>query len=573
MKKEFLQIKNKEELASFLNISIKQLDYNAYNVDERYTSFSLPKRNGGVRNIQAPIPSLKEIQKILSLELCKLYKPKSQVHSFIKTRAIRTGAVKHINKRLVINIDLENFFPSINFGRVRGVFLKYPFNFSDEVANILAQLSCQDNKLPQGSPLSPVLSNLICRKLDNDLRKLCKKHKLHFTRYADDITFSTNLKKVSSRIINFDGDNQPMVGEDLSELISRNGFKVNVSKVSTRKRYEHQYVTGLVVNEKLNVKRKLLKEVRAMLYAYEKFGLKNAASEHFLKYSKRHRGKKDEALFLRIIEGKLLFISDIRGKNDSLYKSLLSKYQKLTSVNKLQEYLSYQENKILIYTEGNTDWMHLEMALQNLSKKHPRISSLQNSIEIVKYDPNYSVGDSKLKNILEGYLISPQKNPIIAIFDSDQLQKLGEFAPTAERRYNNFNNRVFTFYLPKPYHRKTTKNCIEHFYLDSDLKKADENGRRLFLSNEFSDKDGKLNEDNSIHCSLNPKKLREVETIIDNNVWNSDGQNLALSKKDFAIKIQRKSGDFKEVDFKSFRSIFQIIHDIIVDYQSQEHYV
>lgn len=119
-----------------------------------------------------------------------------------------------------MNIDLENFFESFHFGRVRGFFTKNKnFLLPSEVATVIAQLSCYEGKLPQGAPTSPIISNLICGILDYRLLKVAKKYKLNYTRYADDLTFSTNDKN----FLNL----QTKFHEEISKELIQAGFKIN----------------------------------------------------------------------------------------------------------------------------------------------------------------------------------------------------------------------------------------------------------------------------------------------------------------------------------------------------------
>lgn len=563
MKNDFTSLTSKKELAEFLDITIKQLDYNAYNVDEKYNTFTIPKKRGGTREIYAPIPSLKSIQKKLAKEIYGLYIPKRHVHSYLKKKGIRTNAKVHLKQNYVLNIDLQNFFPSINFGRVSGMFKSHPFNFNDEISYLLAQICCHKNFLPQGSPTSPIISNFICRSLDNQLKTLAKRGKCYYSRYADDITFSTRMRSFPRELANFSNENLEL-GKELIDIITDNGFKLNSNKSCLRRNHEHQFVTGLTVNEKLNVKRKFIKQLRAMLYAWEKHGLEKATKEHFKKYSRRHRDKDDKTLFIKIIEGKLHFLADIRGKDDSIFKKYVGQFKKLSPTPTLGQYIGYQGKNILVYTEGNTDWMHLKNALSSFNANYQYVA-LASSISIHEYDENYSVGDSNLKNFLVSHLISRNPQPIIGIFDSDNINSLGEFKPVSGRRFQKFNNCVYTFYLPRPPHRKTNKNCIEHYYKDEDLTIEDENGRRIYLSDEFDSQSGELKVDNKVTCYQSLRKLSKFEGIIDSQVRDSEQNSLALSKKGFAANILNKNENFKKVDIRSFRLIFDIIHDILQD--------
>ena len=138
---KFRNLKLPGDIASLLDIEYKQLKYYLYirKPAKQYESFYIPKKSGGFRTINAPITPLKIIQKKLNQVLQSVYKPKKPVHSFLADRSIVTNASLHLKKRYVLNLDLENFFPSINFGRVRGLFISPPYKLPAPVATILAQ--------------------------------------------------------------------------------------------------------------------------------------------------------------------------------------------------------------------------------------------------------------------------------------------------------------------------------------------------------------------------------------------------------------------------------------------------
>jgi RNA-directed DNA polymerase len=165
-----------------------------------------------VRTIQAPDDRLKELQIALKevLEKCnseispspevpkgiRPSIPKSLSHGFEKHRSIVTNAWAHKNRRFVLNLDIADFFPSINFGRVRGFFMKNRgYALHERVATVIAQIACFNNELPQGSPCSPIISNLVAHLLDVRLANLAKQTRCTYTRYADDLTFSTNQRE------------------------------------------------------------------------------------------------------------------------------------------------------------------------------------------------------------------------------------------------------------------------------------------------------------------------------------------------------------------------------------------
>ena len=203
------------DVANILGYKPKSLSYILYKkpTAEKYTKFEIQKRNGGKRFISSPYPGLKNLQKRLSnllqdciQEINKTRKIKSALsHGFRRDYSIITNANIHKKRRYVFNVDLEDFFGTINFGRVRGFFIaNRNFELDPAVATILAQIACHENALPQGSPCSPVISNLIGHLLDIRLADLSSKVGCSYSRYADDITFSTNKSKFPVDVARFD---------------------------------------------------------------------------------------------------------------------------------------------------------------------------------------------------------------------------------------------------------------------------------------------------------------------------------------------------------------------------------
>lgn len=320
-------IKEKNELCSFFKIEQKTLNYLLYRKKDNYKIFEIPKKSGGYRKIKSPKSTIKIIQKNFSNHLYKSFKNHGASHGFCLKRSIKTNAEIHINKKYIINIDLQDFFESINFGRVRGLFLSSPFLANEEIATILAQICCDENSLPQGAPTSPIISNLICLRLDKCLSKFAKSNKAKYTRYADDITFSLNDK---SKIVSFiKGPNT--VSDELNEIIVKNGFNVNHKKTRIDNKYtDRQKVTGLVVNEKLNLERRYIKKIRAILHFWEKYGLSEATKKFF------GENKIDdiylstfEKRFIKSIKGKINFIKQIKGQQNFTWRKIENQYNLL----------------------------------------------------------------------------------------------------------------------------------------------------------------------------------------------------------------------------------------------------
>ncbi|MGL1931533.1 MAG: reverse transcriptase domain-containing protein [Desulfotalea sp.] len=320
-------------LAYLLGCSYKTLSSHIYpSVSKRYRIFEIPKKSGGSRLIESPDSYLNNIQKKLSLEFIKHYRPRISAHGFIKNRSILTNALSHCEKRYVFNIDLKNFFGSIHFTRVRNLLSSYPLSLPISVATVVAHICCKDGRLPQGSPASPIISNMICYKLDRQLQALAKRCSCHYTRYVDDITFSftCNKEHLPRGIVLFDEHGDVTVGEFLKEFIKENGFKINKDKVRIKKYSQSQEVTGLVVNKKVNVRREFIRKTKSMIYAWKKFGLLAAESEYLKKYNQRKIlprqqikiAKGEGQLFSQIVRGRVNYIKMIKGANDRVYKRI-----------------------------------------------------------------------------------------------------------------------------------------------------------------------------------------------------------------------------------------------------------
>ena len=226
-------IKTRNEFADFLGIQRKTLTYVLYEVgvDSFYKSFDIPKKDGSQRHIHAPTGILKAIQKNLADALYDYQKAirtendiKANIsHAFEKEKGIITNAQIHRNKRFVLCFDLKDYFESFHFGRVLGFFENNrDFKLPREVAVIIAQITCYNGFLPQGAPSSPVITNLISQIMDYRLLRISKKFHLDYTRYADDLTFSTNDKHFLNRKDEFI--------EEICAEVTSSGFLIKEAK-------------------------------------------------------------------------------------------------------------------------------------------------------------------------------------------------------------------------------------------------------------------------------------------------------------------------------------------------------
>lgn len=338
-KEALLQLLNdivKDELSgdNVFSFSMKQLSYycNPNNLRGRYSHFSIPKKSGGQRRISAPSKGLAHILYYVNEMLKAVYQPSDYAMGFAEGRNVVDNASRHIGQNYVFNTDLENFFPSIEQPRVWKRFQLPPFNFNQQVASILAGLCCIKEKsengnfvyvLPQGAPTSPLITNAICDNLDRKLSGLARRYGLHYSRYADDITFSSMYN-----VFHEDGE---FVSE-LKRIVEDQKFRIKASKTRLQKIGQHQEVTGLTVSNRVNTSKGYIAEIRNLLHIWEKYGY-NEAYKRFYPHYKKNKGhvKKGEPMLENVLYGKLQYLKMVKGDKDPVYSALQARYNKLTS--------------------------------------------------------------------------------------------------------------------------------------------------------------------------------------------------------------------------------------------------
>lgn len=334
---KLLEIKTLDELAQYFGaVSYARFKSLIY-PNPQYVTFSLAKKSGGVRTISVPKAILKNYQKKLALDLLEIYGvPLAAVNSFVKQRNVKTNALPHCGRALVMRLDLKNFFPSISFGRVQGLFRSGPFNFPDEIATVLAQVCTYQNQLPQGAPSSPVISNFICRVLDERISALAKRFKARYTRYADDLTFSFSKRQHAYRaapLLDI-GTGQAEPGRKLIEIIERSWFTLNSKKTSIASNKSRQMVTGIIVNKFPNLPSQYTSALRNALYIWEKHGYLVASETTVQHLHKRIYASGEAPKIENIIRGKLLYLRMIKGTSDPAYQRMAIAYNKLLAQKK-----------------------------------------------------------------------------------------------------------------------------------------------------------------------------------------------------------------------------------------------
>ncbi len=272
------------DIARALDLTIPQLRWLAFHAEaaERthYVHFDVPKRSGGTRHLAAPHARLAAAQRWILTHILERLPVEDSAQGFVKTRSTVTNAAPHVGRGVVANLDLSDFFPSIGFRRVRGVFRR--LGYSEAAATILALLCTEalrraveydgrryfvavgERALPQGACTSPALSNQVARKLDRRLRGMCQRHGWAYTRYADDLTFSAGPERRGQ---------VPALVARVRHIVQEEGFAINVRKGRVQRRGGRQEVTGVVVNDRLALARDEVRRLRAILHGARRTGL------------------------------------------------------------------------------------------------------------------------------------------------------------------------------------------------------------------------------------------------------------------------------------------------------------
>ncbi|MBB4288100.1 RNA-directed DNA polymerase [Rhizobium leguminosarum] len=224
-----------------------------------YREYKIAKKNGGVRTLNEPLPTLKAVQKFIAGEILNDVEPHKVAKAFRKNHTLRGNAVIHRRRPFMLKIDIKDFFSNITEHAIYTMF--FEIGYTRQVSRLLTGLCTLNNGLPQGAPTSPMLSNLVMREFDHTVFEHCVQNDIFYTRYADDMAFSASDDRVKSLI--------PFIRSELKKY----GLEINQKKTSYSGPGARKYVTGIVVNERLNVLRIDRKNIRQEMYYIRKFGI------------------------------------------------------------------------------------------------------------------------------------------------------------------------------------------------------------------------------------------------------------------------------------------------------------
>lgn len=410
----------------------------------RYKTFDIPKSDGSARRIEAPLGAqrlaqtkLAELLQSCRDELAAKSKRRPLSHAFRPGQSIITNARVHTGRRYVLNVDLEDFFPSFNFGRVRGFFIKdESFSLKPEVATVVAQIACWNNGLPQGGPSSPIISDLITHILDARLVRLAKNYGLAYSRYADDLTFSTNRKDFPPAVASVYalGEDAWAPGEQLTHAIQTRGFKINAAKTRMQFRTSRQTVTGLTVNRKVNVSQSYYRSVRAMCHSLFSIG----------SYTRRNpvTGASESLSSLDPLEGMLTHVHHVKRAADFDPVTGDLKVEGAPGVRHLyNRFLFYKwfaaPQAPLLLCEGPTDNGYLRLALRNIAAVSPVLGTrtttgFVSGVRFFSYSnkthrmTDLRGGSENIAKLLRSYHATmaryrhrPMAHPVIVVIDND----------------------------------------------------------------------------------------------------------------------------------------------------------
>jgi RNA-directed DNA polymerase len=325
---EFLVMRSLEELLKILAISSELL--RQLLAAPEYTIYHIPKKSGGTRTIQAPQGLLRQTQVLLAKYLQTVYSRHHLpcVHGFVPSAGllkygVLSNAVPHLDKPFVLNMDIKKFFESISAKKVKKSLCEFPYYFNEEVATAIALLCTYQKQLPTGAPTSPVLSNMVFYIPDvallqwitdvNEIKQI-DETAIGYTRYADDLTFSgpSNLVlSLQDRIISF---------------LATEGFEINAKKTRAQTPHGPQWVTGIKVNERLNISRYYIRNLRAVIHQMRVHAAEVVVRRYLKLPATTQINTAHVKKMLSSVQSKIAWVGMVRGKADPVYLRLQNQF-------------------------------------------------------------------------------------------------------------------------------------------------------------------------------------------------------------------------------------------------------
>lgn len=312
--KALIYLHDLKDLADWFKVDLPWLKKLAQTIP--YKQFYIPKRDGKKRLIETPNKKLKRLQKRLAYSLQGAYemvKPDC-VYGFIlstadelETRNIYTNAQQHVQSKWVLGLDLKNFFHAISDRNVQDILRKPPFGFSKNATACLTKLVTFQKRLPMGAPTSPVLSNWYCLEMDHQLLKLSKKYQWTYTRFADDMTFSSQTKIKSTQL------------DEIQKIIQECGLVLNQEKIRICRTKDEPEITGLLLKEgKPDVSKNLLKNIEKDIALFHELTSMRILERSIFPSKLIYQ-------FRQSIIGQISFVGFVRGKDHKTYWKLKNK--------------------------------------------------------------------------------------------------------------------------------------------------------------------------------------------------------------------------------------------------------
>lgn len=301
-------ILNSYHFSNLVGIKWKYLKLIINNIEKNYYNFSISKKSGGKRQISVPNESLTMCQEFIKERILDKIPIHDSTNGFANNRSIITNARNHVGKEMILNIDLKDFFPSINSKKIFYVFHNL-CGYSKDLSYCFTKLVMYNGGLPQGACTSPTLSNIVSFKMDIRLSNLSKKMGITYTRYADDITFSGKKDKINDGLLRI-----------VTKIINESGYQINQNKTRFQSCKNKQEVTGLIVNNGVvSVPKIYIKKIRQELYYINKFGIVDHKQRNniYNKFYKEH------------LKGKIMFVYSVnKDKGIELLKQYNSIFEK-----------------------------------------------------------------------------------------------------------------------------------------------------------------------------------------------------------------------------------------------------